>query len=539
MPAVSPWLRTAAIVAATLVAYLPALGAGFVWDDDDYVTKNPLLHEPDGLVRIWFSSDAPSQYFPLVYTSFRLEYALWGLDPFGYHLVNVCLHAANALLVWRVLARLALPGAWLAAAIFALHPVHVESVAWISERKNVLSTLCFLGALLAWLRFALDGAGKRWWAASFGLYALALFAKTTACTLPAAQLLALWLRGRAIDARRIAQLAPFLLFGVAMGAFTILWERLHQGTRGERFELGFVESALVAGRAVWFYLGKLVLPVRLSFSYPKFEIDPGDPRAWGWLALGALLLLVLWRARGRLGRGPLAAALFFVAMLSPVLGFIPLYTFLYTYVADHYQYVASLGPIALAAGAGARAFQGRRGGAVVALGLLATLGVLTWRQSRAYESTETLWRDVIAKHPGSWMAYTNLGREMLREKRWAEAIPWFEAALRVDPGLARPHLGLGTAYLELGRREEAEAALRRALAADPDLRPARERLARLRERAGDLDGAIEQWREVVRIAPTSARGHEGLARTLARRGRTAEAELHAAEARRLRAPRAP
>jgi tetratricopeptide (TPR) repeat protein len=254
---------------------------------------------------------------------------------------------------------------------------------------------------------------------------------------------------------------------------------------------------------------------------------------------GALLLFALWRARGRLGRGPLAAALFFVAMLSPVLGFIPLYTFLYTYVADHYQYVASLGPIALATGAGARAFRGRRSGAVVALGLLATLGVLTWRQSRVYESSETLWRDVIAKHPGSWMAYTNLGREMMREERWAEAIPWFEGALRIDPGLARPHLGIGSAYLELGRREEAEAELRLALAADPDLRPARERLARLRERAGDLDGAIAQWREVVRIAPASARGHRALARALARQGRDAEAEFHSAEARRLRASRTP
>jgi tetratricopeptide (TPR) repeat protein len=536
---VSSWLRAAAIVAATLVAYLPALGAGFVWDDDDYVTKNPLLHAPDGLVRIWFSDDAPSQYFPLVYTSFRLEYALWGLDPFGYHLVNVCLHAANALLVWRVLARLALPGAWLAAAVFALHPVHVESVAWITERKNVLSTLLFLGALLAWLRFALDGAGRRWWAASFGLHGLALLAKTTACTLPAAQLLVLWLRGRTIDARRIAQVLPFLAVGVAMGAFTILWERLHQGTQGERFELGLVESALVASRAVWFYLGKLLLPVGLTFSYPKFAIDPGDPRDWAWLVAGGLLLATLWLARGRLGRGPLAAALFFVAMLSPVLGFIPLYTFLYSYVADHYQYVASLGPIALAAGAGAHALRGRRAGAVLAVALLAVLGVLTWRQSRVYESSETLWRDVIAKHPGSWMAYTNLGREMLREKRWAEAIPWFEGALRIDPGLARPQLGIGTAYLELGRRDEAEAALRRALAADPDLRPARERLARLRERAGDLDGAIAQWREVVRIAPAYARGHEGLARTLALRGLAEEAERHAAEARRLRAPRAP
>jgi len=539
VPAVSPWLRAAAIVAATLVAYLPALGAGFVWDDNDYVTKNPLLRDPDGLARIWFSADAPSQYFPLVYTFFRLEYALWGLDPFGYHLVNVSLHAANALLAWGVLARLALPGAWLAAAIFALHPVHVESVAWIAERKNVLSTLFFLGALLAWLRFALDGSGKRWWALSFGLYVLALFSKTTACTLPAAQLLALWLRGQRIDARRLAQVAPFLVVGVALGAFTVLWERLHQGTQGERFELSWVESALVASRALWFYLGKLVLPIQLTFSYPKFEIDASDPRQYAWLTLGALLLFALWRARGRLGRGPIAAALFFVAMLSPVLGFIPLFTFLYTYVADHYQYVASLGPIALAAGAGARALQGRRAAVPAALCLLVALGVLTWRQSRIYENSETLWRDVIAKHPASWMAYTNLGREMLRGRRWAEAIPWFEAALRIQPGLARPHLGLASAYVELGRREEAEAELVRALAADPDLRPARERLARLREGAGDLDGAIAQWREVVRIAPLSPRGHQALARALARQGRAAEAERHFAEARRLRASREP
>ena len=175
MPAVSPWLRALAIVAATLVAYLPALGAGFVWDDDDYVTRNPLLRHPDGLARIWFSADAPSQYFPLVYTTFRLEYALFGLEPFGYHLVNVCLHAANGLLAWRLLARLALPGAWLAGAIFALHPVHVESVAWISERKNLLSGVFYLASALAYLRHVeTEGRGQ---SRSRSLYAasLALF----------------------------------------------------------------------------------------------------------------------------------------------------------------------------------------------------------------------------------------------------------------------------------------------------------------------------------------------------------------------------
>ena len=335
-------LLAALIAVATLAAYAPALDAGFIWDDDDYVTQNPLLPAPDGLRRIWFSMDAPSQYFPLVYSSFRAEYALWGFDPFGYHLVNILLHVANALLVWWVLARLRAPGAWFAAAIFALHPVHVESVAWITERKNVLSLFFFLASLLAWMRFAEPGARARggYYSVALACHALALFSKTTACTLPAAQLLVLWLQGERIRLRRVAQVLPFLLLGFLMGLVTIIWERFHQGTVGDRFELSLVEGALVATRAVWFYLGKLAWPAQLTFSYPKFEIDPRDPLQYAWLVAGGVLLWALWHWRERIGRAPLAAAIFFVAMLSPMLGFIPLFTFFYTFVADHYQYVA-------------------------------------------------------------------------------------------------------------------------------------------------------------------------------------------------------
>jgi hypothetical protein len=396
-------LFAALIVAATLVAYEAALDAGYIWDDDDYVTENPLLPAPDGLRRIWFSMDAPSQYFPLVYTSFRIEYALWGLNPYGYHLVNVLLHAANALLVWWVLHRLGAPGAWFAAAIFALHPVHVESVAWITERKNVLSLFFFLASLLAWMRFAQPGARAkpRSYAASLAFYALALFSKTTACTLPAAQLLVLWLRGERIRLRRIAQVVPFLLLGLLMGLVAIVWERVHQGTVGDRFNLSFVESVLVATRAVWFYLGKLAWPAQLTFSYPKFEIDPHDPVQYAWLLAGGALLLALWHWREPIGRAPLAAAVFFVAMLSPMLGFIPLFTFFYSFVADHYQYTASIGPIALFAAGAARLLEGREAagrrlvGAAGAL-LLLVLGALTWQQTHIYENRETLWRDTIA-----------------------------------------------------------------------------------------------------------------------------------------------
>ena len=223
-----------ALILATLLAYLPVWHAGFIWDDDFYVTNNPLLTASDGLRRIWFSFDSPSQYFPLTYTTFYFEHAFWGFNPAGYHVINVLLHAANALLAWRLLARLRVPGAWLAAALFALHPVQVESVAWITERKNVLMGLFFLLSLLAWTKF-LDPSAKQPWR-SYGLalllYALALAAKTTACTSPAALLLILWLKKLPIDRRRLAQVAPFVALGIGMGMVTIWWERYHQGTQG-------------------------------------------------------------------------------------------------------------------------------------------------------------------------------------------------------------------------------------------------------------------------------------------------------------------
>src|SRR5213082_939773 len=221
------------LAAATIFAYRPAWNGGFLWDDDAYVTNNELLTAPDGLRRIWFSLDSPSQYFPLVYTTFRIEHAVWGLDPTGYHWVNLLLHIANALLVWLVLARLKVPGAWLAGAIFALHPVQVESVAWITARKNVLMGFFFLLTLLAWIAFVNERTKRPWlyYGLALVLYALALLSKTTACTLPVALLLILRLRKKSVTKGTLLQVVPFVVLGIAMGLLTIWWERYHQGTR--------------------------------------------------------------------------------------------------------------------------------------------------------------------------------------------------------------------------------------------------------------------------------------------------------------------
>ncbi len=461
------------LVVLTLIAFGPVCHAGFIWDDDAYVTNNPLLTGPDGLRRIWFSLDAPSQYFPLTYTTLYIERGLWGLNPLGYHLVNLLLHVINALLVWRLLARLRVPGAWLAAAIFALHPVQVESVAWVTERKNVLMGIFFLLTLWAWLQFIGD-TRRRWrfYALSLIFYALALFAKTTACTLPAALLLILWLKKMPIHWRRLAQVTPFAAMGLGMGLVTVWWERHHQGTHGQLFAIGPMDRVLIASRALWFYLGKLLWPAHLIFSYPRWTVSASDPGAYGWLAATAALGLVIWRIRRRTGRGVEVAAIYFAATLSPVLGFIMLYTFLYSFVADHYQYLACIGPIALAAAAMKLAL-GRLGanrtrlqGALAAV-LLTVLGVLTWRQCGLYSNAETLWEATLSRNPGSWLAHNNLGIIFHQSGRANEAIHQYQEALKIVPDNGSIHFNLARASYQAGDVGQAIAEFQKAAQIDP------------------------------------------------------------------------
>lgn len=524
----APLAGAAVIFVAVVLAYLPALNAGFIWDDDDYVTNNPLLTAPDGLQRIWFSKHLQSQYFPLVYTTLRLQHSLWGLNPMGYHAVNVLLHGLCALLVWTLLKRLAVRGAWLAAAIFALHPVQVESVAWITELKNTQSTLFYLLALWAWVRFT-DRETKRagwFYGLALLLHLLALLSKTTACTLPAALLLVLWLRKKPIGIRRLGQIAPFVLLGLGMGLVSVWWEG-HNYSELTRFPFGGWERLLVATRALWFYAGKLLWPVNLTFSYPRWEIDPGDPLQYVWgigcVALGALL----WWRRRTVGRGTIAAVVFFVAALSPMLGFFWLFTFHYSFVADHYQYLACVGPIALVASAmaGRDAAPGwecmaRR---AFALLLLSVLGTLTWQQTHIYRNSETLWRDTLAKNPGSWMAHNNLGLRLAADGKWTEALAHHEAALRLRPDFADAGLNLGVALKALGRTNEALAQFEAVLRLNPHDADARFNLGVVLSELGRHDQAAAHLARVLEANPLDAAAHFNLGMVLARQGKRVEA----------------
>ncbi len=518
------------ILLLVFLAYFPALRGGFVWDDDAYVTENPLLTAPDGLGRIWFSMDSPSQYFPLTYTSFRLERSLWGLNPFGYHLVNILLHAVNALLVWCLLRRLSVPGAWFAAALFALHPVQAESVAWITERKNVLSLFFILLAMLAWIRFVADRPRPAWswYGLTLVFYVLALCAKTTACTLPAALLLVMWLKQRPISRSRWLQMIPFVAFGVGMGLLTMWWERYHQGTQGEAYGLGWLERLLLASRAVWFYAGKLVWPANLTFSYPRWTIDPADPLAYAWLLAGGGVCAAIYLARRVVGRSVEVAVAFYVVTLSPVLGFIMLATFQYSFVADHYQYVASIGLLTLAAAGITTAFRRFWRGAPylepVFCGLmLAVLGGLTWRQTTVYRNSETLWRDVLAKNPGSWIAHDNLGAELLAAGRVENAMEQFRESVRLHPDGVVAHNDLSAALRQSGRLDEAEAESEKALEIGPKLlAPHINRVEILRQQ-GRLNEAVEEYKVILQMVPASEPGRTGLADTLCLLGRLDEA----------------
>jgi tetratricopeptide (TPR) repeat protein len=529
------------IFGVTLLIYSPALQGGLIWDDEHHVTVEALrsLH---GLWRIWFEVGATQQYYPLLHSAFWLEHWLWGDATLGYHLVNVACHATSACLFAAVLRRLWGPGGrgseWLAALLFAVHPVGVESVAWISEQKNTLSTVFYLLAALTYLRFDRERRGRTYGLA-FGLFAAALLCKTVTATLPAALLVALWWRRGSLSWRRDAvPLLPWLGLGAAAGLFSGWVERTYIGAQGAGFDLSLAQRCLIAGRDIFFYLGKLLWPANLVFIYPRWTVDAAVAGQW-LFPLGVVVLLAgLWALR-RWNRGPLAALLFFAGTLFPILGFFNVYPFRFSFVADHWQYLASLGILALAAGGWARwAASGpesaaSRVPAAAAIGLVAVLAALSWRQSPEYADGDTLYEATLAQNPDCWLAHNNLANRLLQEGRLAEAVGHYQAAARLDPSDPESDDNLGIALAFAGRREEAMASFREALRLRPDYADAHYNLGLALSDAGRLPEAIEHYAAALRAGAGRAEIRNNLGTALAREGRLPEAIAQFEEALRL------
>lgn len=518
-PWLNNWIGALLLMAVVVAAYWPAMSGGFIWDDDLYVTKNATLHDGHGLWQIWFMVDAVPQYYPMVYTTFWLEHQLWGINPLGFHLVNVLLHAAAAILLWQVLVRLEVPGAWLAAVIFAIHPVEVESVAWITERKNVLSAVFYFSAALAYLRFValekVEGSNRLrwyWYCGAVGLFVGALLSKTVTCSLPAALLLVCWWKRDCLRWRWILPLSPFFVIGMALGLATVWIEKYHVGAQGAEWSFTFGERCLIAGRALWFYAGKLVWPTQLTFSYSHWSISVDV--WWQWLFPIAVVgvMVGLWLARCRIGKGPLVAVLFFAGTLGPALGFVNVYPMRYSFVADHFQYLASVGLIVLGAAGLSRMPK------MLSAGIVAVLMVLTWQQTHIYRNLNVLWSDTLVKNPDCWMAHANLGHELHEEGRNQAAEEHFRNAIKINPNSWEAQCNLGVVLAEGGRFDEAIEHYCKALQVKPDYYFALNGLGNALAAKGQVDEAIKNYYWAIQVGPYFSDAYNNLGIVLADKG---------------------
>jgi tetratricopeptide (TPR) repeat protein/uncharacterized membrane protein YfcA len=581
------------LTAFVFIAYACVFNAGFIWDDEAHLTQNPCIVGPLGLKEIW--SSARAVYYPLVLTTFWIWHKFVGLNPAPYHILNVLMHAGSGVLLWRILRDLDVRGAWLGAALWALHPVMVESVAWVTELKNTQSCFFYLLSIFCFLKwegqpritrirqtksteenlinhqrnschpwFSEKRTHLGWFILSVLFFVMATLSKSSVVMLPAVLALCIWWRTGRVHWRDGVALAPFILVSVLAAAWTIWEQKFHAGASGEEWMLSWLERLIIASRAIWFYLGKLVWPNPLIFIYPRWEINSSRFFTYLPLITGLAGLVLLYLCRWKWKRPVFFAAAYFVISLFPVLGFFSVYFFRYSFVSDHFQYLASMGPLALA-GAGItkmidatdwkRLFQPALCGII-----LLVLGAMTWRQSRIYTDVVTLYQDTLGKNPGCWMAHYNLGialrdrgqndqaiyhyrkavtlrpayaeahynlaRLLVEKGEFQDAIAHYEKALTINPDDAETHNNLGNVLLRVGRANEAIDHYRRALEIQPDYAEASCNLAGALLSEGDMDGAIINYSAGLALSPNHAEAQYNLASALLRKGRTDEAISH-------------
>lgn len=526
------FIHATLLILGILVAYLPVYRGVFVWDDLLVVKQNPIVTGDAGLCSVWFQGD-----FPLTTVVFWLQWQLWGDNPLGYHIVNVLLHALSSLLVWRLLLRLKVSGAWLGAAIYGLHPVCAGSVAWISELKNTLSLPFYLVSIALWLDA--DTArclGERTKACLFyGLslcaFVLALLGKTSTVMLPVVLLGCIWFRHGRVTLKDALRVVPYFVISFVFGLMTI-WFQSQHAIKG-----AVVQTEDIAGRvaaaamAVWFYLAKAFVPVGLNLIYPRWEINAAALATYIPLVALVGAFAVCWLFSGRWGRAPLFCFGFFTVNLLPVLGLIDMYYLAISRVADHFQYIALIGPAALIGAVMTSVFRADRF-RVVVLVLLIVLGGLTFRRAGVFASEEQLWLDVLAKNPNAWPAHNNLGVIRAEQGRLNEAIKHFETALRLKPDNYKAHINFGRALAEQGKFAQAEHHFQAALRISPLDADAHKFYGIALVNQGRVHKAILHLREALRSRP-DAETHLYLADAYRGLGRPDAAIAHCRAALRL------
>jgi tetratricopeptide (TPR) repeat protein len=593
------WFWALLLISFVFIAYAQVLQANFIWDDESHLTRNPCVIGPLGLKEIWTTAQAV--YYPLVLTTFWTLHRLNGLNPFPYHLLNLLFHAASAVLLWRILQLLKIRGAWLGAALWALHPVMVQSVAWITELKNTQSCLFYLLSTLWFLKwqnrieeaaassFQLkrSGGGRSLgeFVLSLVFFILATLSKPSVVMLPFVLALCIWWTRGKIRWRDVLTLTPFALISALASVWTILEQKFHARAIGPDWAQTFSERLIISGKAIWFYVGKLAWPHPLIFIYPRWDVDSSKVIAYFPLLAATASLVAFWFIHAKWGRALFFAAAYYVVSLFPVLGFFSVFFFRYSFVSDHFQYLASMGPLALA-GAGIATLLGRlcetaaefeshaeavaRSGSTIATPrwrlilsgglcgmLLVSLGFLTWRQTAEYHDLFALYTATLQKNPGCWMAHYNLGivlseqgeadqaidhyrraialrpdypeahynlgRLLVEQGQLDDAIAHYERAAAINPADAEAQNNLGVTLFGIGRGDDAIAHYRKALEIRPDYAEAACNLANALIAKGDYDGAVTQYTACLAAMPDQEQAQYNLAGALLRKGRTDEA----------------
>jgi Flp pilus assembly protein TadD len=548
------WFWALLLIAFVFIAYTQVFRAGFIWDDESHLTQNPCVVGPLGLKEIWITTQAV--YYPLVLTAFWALHKFFGLNPLPYHLLNILLHAASAILLWRVLQVLRVRGAWLGAALWALHPVMVQSVGWVTELKNTQSCVFYLLSILFFLKWEDQGGavsrppqrriGDRRslvFALSLLFFILATLSKPSVVMLPFVLALCIWwMRGK-IRWRDMLALVPFALISALASAWTIWEQKFHAGAVGPDWEQTFPERLIIAGKAIWFYLGKVLWPHPLIFIYPRWDVDSSKVVAYLPLLAAIAGLVALWFIHAKWGRALFFAASYYVISLFPVLGFFSVYFFRYSFVSDHFQYLASMGPLA-STGAGIATLLGRfcetpdhfvshpdtvpRSGSTIASprwrlvlsgGLcgifLVSLGFLTWRQTAEYRDPFALYRATLQENPGCWMAHYNLGVVLSEQGEADQAIDHYRRAVDLRPDYAKAHYNLGRLLVEHGQLADAIAHCEKAAALNPADADAQNNLGVTLFGIGRANDAIAHYRKALEISPENVAALSNLAWLLA------------------------
>jgi protein O-mannosyl-transferase len=527
------WLWGLILILSVILTYTPVWKAGFIYDDGLLITANPCVVGPLGLKEIWTTSAADT--CPLLLTTFWVEHALWGLEALPYHLVNVLLHGACAIALWRVLRSLRVQGAWLGAALWTLHPVEVESVAWISEMKNTESGLFFLLAILFFVRWLkakdLQGRTRGSWNYALTLLfaALAMAGKSTTVILPVVLCLcAWWIEGR-WHWRNVARAFPVLVMAIAASVLTIWTQGLQLAKdNAPQWMRTWPERLATAGDAVWFYLGKLLWPHPIMAVYPRWRIDASQWLSYLPLLTVIVVLPIFWLKRDIWSRACFFAFAYFTAALAPVLGLIDNHIFHFSLVFDHFQYLASIGPLALAAAGLTRLAnfiipEKRWLQPSLCAGLLVILGMASWQRTLVYKSEETFWTDTVAQNPDCWMGRNNLGNALLQKRQVDEALEQFQEALEINPVYADARTNLGAALFQRGRVDEAVAQYEKALEINPCHAQANYNLGLALFQKGQVDNAIAQYKKALEINPYYPEAHNTLGNALLQKGQLGEA----------------